>query len=80
MPKFVNVWNLWEAGKLAEARAAFNRALPLIRFELQPGMGVSAMKHNLKAQGVIQYTTVRPPTRALDGIAVEELQQIVNDL
>ena len=80
IPQFVKVWNLWEAGKFAEARAAFNRTLPLIRFELQPGLGVSAMKHNLKAHGVIKHTTVRPPTRALDGIAVEELQQIVSDL
>lgn len=80
MPMFVRVWNLYEAGKLKEARAEFNRHLPLIRFELQPGLGVSAMKHNLKTAGVIKHTTVRPPTRSLDGIAVEELQQIVSDL
>lgn len=80
MPMFVHVWNLYEAGKHKEARAEFNRQLPLIRFELQPGLGVSAMKHNLKAQGVIKHVTVRPPTRALDAIAVEELQQIMNDL
>lgn len=80
MPMFVRVWNLHEAGKLKEARAEFNRHLPLIRFELQPGLGVSAMKHNLKAAGVIGHTTVRPPTRSLDAIAVEELQQIVNDM
>lgn len=80
MPMFVNVWNLYEAGKYKEARAEFNRHLPLIRFELQPGLGVSAMKHNLKAQGVIKHVTVRPPTRALDNIAVEELQLIMNDL
>jgi 4-hydroxy-tetrahydrodipicolinate synthase len=76
MPMFVRVWNLYEAGQLKEARALFNRYLPLIRFELQPGLGVSAMKHNLKAQGIIRHTTVRPPTRSLDDIAVEELQQI----
>ncbi|HMV50617.1 MAG TPA: dihydrodipicolinate synthase family protein [Blastocatellia bacterium] len=80
MPMFVRVWNLYAAGKLKEARAEFNRYLPLIRFELQPGLGVSAMKHNLKAAGVIKHTTVRPPTRSLDGLAVEELQQIVSDL
>ena len=80
MPMFVQVWNLYEAGKYKEARAAFNRHLPLIRFELQPGLGVSAMKHNLKKSGIIKHTTVRPPTRSLDGIAVEELQQIMNDL
>ncbi len=80
MPMFVRVWNLYEAGKRQEARAEFNRALPLIRFELQPGLGVSAMKHNLRAAGIIKHVTVRPPTRALDAIAVEELQQIVSDL
>ena len=80
MPMFVNVWNLYESGRHKEARAEFNRHLPLIRFELQPGLGVSAMKHNLKAQGIIQHTTVRPPTRALDSIAIEELQQIVSDI
>lgn len=80
MPMFVNVWNLHEAGKHREARAEFNRHLPLIRFELQPGLGVSAMKHNLKRLGVIRHTTVRPPTRSLDGLAVEELQQIGDDL
>jgi 4-hydroxy-tetrahydrodipicolinate synthase len=80
MPMFVKVWNLYEAGKTQEARAVFNQALPLIRFELQPGLGVSAMKHNLKAAGVIKHTTVRPPTRALDGVSIEELQQIVSDL
>lgn len=80
MQMFVKVWNLVEAGKLTEARAEFNRHLPLIRFELQPGLGVSAMKHNLLAQGIIKHTTVRPPTRTLDGLAIEELQQIVSDI
>jgi 2-keto-3-deoxy-L-arabinonate dehydratase len=80
MPLFVKVWNLYEAGKRQEARAEFNRHLPLIRFELQPGLGVSAMKHNLKAAGIINHVTVRPPTRSLDALAVEELQQIVHDL
>ncbi|MFN0124983.1 MAG: dihydrodipicolinate synthase family protein [Blastocatellia bacterium] len=80
MPMFTRVWQLYEAGNVKEARALFNRHLPLIRFELQPGLGVSAMKHNLKTLGVIRHTTVRPPTRALDGLAVEELRQIVMDL
>jgi 2-keto-3-deoxy-L-arabinonate dehydratase len=77
---FVEVWNLAEAGQRNAARAVFNRHLPLIRYELQPGLGVSAMKHNLKAAGIIKHTTVRPPTRAIDGLGSEELQQIVSDL
>lgn len=80
IPMFVRVWNDYEAGRLKEARAEFNRCLPLIRFELQPGLGVSAMKHNLQSAGVIRHTTVRPPTRSLDGIGIEELAQIRHDL
>ena len=80
MPMFVKVWNLYEAGEHQAARTLFNQYLPLIRFELQPGLGVAAMKQNLKAQGVIRHTTVRPPTRSLDGLGIEELQQIVSDL
>ena len=80
MPMFVKVWGLFRAGKHKEARAEFNRHLPLIRFELQPGLGVSAMKHNLKAAGIIKHTTVRPPTRALDGVGIEELRQLAEDL
>jgi 2-keto-3-deoxy-L-arabinonate dehydratase len=76
---FVNVWNDYEAGRAKEARAEFNRWLPLIRFELQPGLGVSAMKHNLKAAGVIKHATVRPPTRSLDPAGIEELRQIVRE-
>lgn len=80
IPMFVRVWNLYEAGNYQEARAEFNRHLPLIRFELQPGLGVSAMKHNLQAAGIIKHTTVRPPTRSLDAMGIEELQQIQRDL
>ncbi len=80
MPMFVRVWKLWKEGRYKEARAEFNRHLPLIRFELQPGLGVSAMKENLKALGVIRHTTVRPPTRRLDAPGIDELRQIVADL
>lgn len=80
MAMFVKVWSYYESGRMKEARAEFNRHLPLIRFELQPGLGVSAMKHNLKAAGIIEHCTVRPPTRSLDPTSVEELQQILEDI
>lgn len=76
IPAFVRIWDLHEAGRAREARAEFNRALPLIRFELQPGLGVSAMKQNLRELGVIRHATVRPPTRALDGAAEAELRRL----
>ena len=71
---YVKIWDRYESGDRAEAWDAFTRALPLMRFELQPGMGVSAMKHNLTAAGVIQSTRVRHPTRSLNAESLRELQ------
>lgn len=66
---------IWDALPADRERAweIFTRALPLMRFELQPGMGVSAMKHNLVAAGVIESATVRHPTVALNEDSLREL-------
>lgn len=74
--KFVEIWNFYQAGNRQAARSAFRALLPLIRYELQPGLGVSAMKHNLVARGIIQSAKVRQPTRSLDAIAVRELEEL----
>ncbi len=71
--KFVGVWDALEAGDDMAAWALFRRMLPLIRFELQPGLGVSAVKHSLVADGVIRTARVRPPTRDLDAEGLREL-------
>ena len=71
---FVRVWDCWHAGRREEAWDIFTHMLPLIRFELQPGLGVSAMKHNLKAAGVIKSSRVRHPTSTLDREALGELE------
>jgi len=70
---FVRVWDCWHAGQREEAWDLFTQMLPLIRFELQPGLGVSAMKHNLKCAGIIKSAGVRHPTSALDREALGEL-------
>ena len=80
IPRFVQIWNLFQQGQGAEARALFTRCLPLIRYELQPGLGVSVMKHNLKASGIIRSSRVRHPTTTLDRIGVEEVEALVEDL
>jgi 2-keto-3-deoxy-L-arabinonate dehydratase len=70
---FRSIWNSLEAGDSACAWQTFTRILPLIRFELQPGLGVSAMKHNLKAAGVIESSYVRHPTGSIDKAGLAEL-------
>jgi 4-hydroxy-tetrahydrodipicolinate synthase len=77
---FVRIFNLWANGARSEARREFARHLPLIRYELQPGLGVAVMKQNLQAWGVIASARVRHPTRALDEIARREVEQLRADL
>jgi len=69
----VEVWNRLEAARTNDAWRLFARLLPLLRFELQPGLGVSAMKHNLVQAGVIHCARVRHPTAALEKRSLEEL-------
>jgi len=76
IPQFVELWDAYRSGNADDARKIFRRILPLIRYELQPGLGVSAMKLNLKKLGVVKTSAVRHPTRALDRKGVEELAEL----
>lgn len=73
IPEFVRVWGHLEAGCREEAWRLFVHILPLIRFELQPGLGVAAMKQNLLARGIIACARVRHPTSTLDVTGAQEL-------
>ncbi len=72
----VEIWSHLEAGQPEAAWGVFARILPLLRFQLQPGLGVSAQKHDLVAAGVIASARVRHPTAALDAAGVAELEQL----
>ncbi len=73
---FVRVWNAWTSGDQASARAEFDRMLPLIRYELQPGMGVGVMKRNLCDAGIIASARVRHPTRSLDDADIADIRRL----
>jgi 2-keto-3-deoxy-L-arabinonate dehydratase len=70
---YARIWQALRSGDRTAAWAAFTQVLPLMRFELQPGMGVSAMKHNLVAEGVIRSAAVRHPTVSLSRESLAEL-------
>jgi 4-hydroxy-tetrahydrodipicolinate synthase len=72
----VDIWNHLERGERDAAWALFTRILPLLRFQLQPGLGVSAQKHNLVAEGIIATAHVRHPTAALEPESVAELTHL----
>lgn len=70
---FVRVTELLGKGEKQEAWRLFSAALPLLRFELQPNLGVSAAKHNLVHEGILASARVRHPTAGLDAAGLEEL-------
>ena len=72
--ELVAIWNALESQNLPAAWSEFERILPLLRFELQPGLGVSAMKHNLVSEGIIASARVRHPTASLDAVSLAELR------
>ena len=74
------VLRAYEAGSAAEARAGFNRLLPLIRFGLQPGIAWSIHKHVLHRRGVIASTTVRAPAVDADPATLDALTVVLDDL
>ena len=76
IPEFVAIWNALEKGDRDAAWSLFVHILPLIRFELQPGLGVSAMKHNLVSRGVLKSARVRHPTATLDAHSQKELARL----
>jgi len=71
---YVSIWAHLKAGRMDQAWSEFARALPLIRFELQPGLGVSAMKHNMVKRGILASARVRHPTSSLNGEGLAELE------
>ena len=77
---FIAMWDAHQRGDGAAARATFARALPLIRYELQPGMGVAVMKRNLCDAGIIASARTRHPTKSLDPADITEIRSLRADL
>ncbi|HEX4488058.1 MAG TPA: dihydrodipicolinate synthase family protein [Terriglobales bacterium] len=80
--RFQQLWALLEEKQFDAAQRLFNICLPLLRYELQPGLGVSTMKTNLVRRGVLKSAVVRHPTLTVDKHAIQEIatlwQQIEN--
>ena len=65
------------SGKREEAHDLFDKHLPLIRYETQPGMGLSVRKYVLKKRGIIDSDFVRAPGPKLSKVTISEVEWIL---
>jgi len=69
----VAIYRQSAAGHATQARAIFERYLPLIRYEAQPGIGLALRKELLRRRGAIRTAVLRPPAQPLDPETLAEL-------
>jgi 4-hydroxy-tetrahydrodipicolinate synthase len=72
----VDIYRRHAAGDADGAAAVFDRALPLIRYEFQPGIGVALRKHVFVRRGVFETATVRPPHPVVDDATLREFEAV----
>ena len=79
---FVEVWNRFQAGDEAGARAAFDRVIvPINRVAAQaPGAYYNVHKELLRRRGVIRTNKVRAPATELDQMTAAELSDVITEL
>jgi len=70
----VGVCDLLAKGKRSQAHDLFDAHLPLIRYELQPGLGLAMRKYVLKKRGIIASDTLRKPGPKLSAESVAEVE------
>ena len=73
----VNIVSLYRAGKVDDAADAFYRAVPLMRFEFQEGIGMAIRKEVLHRRGALASPATRAPAAALDKSTREALDRVM---
>lgn len=76
----VDIVRRWFAGDIDGARTAFYRALPLIRFENQPGANVAIRKEIYRRRGAMASARVRAPGGQLDAGTLADLDDLLAHL
>lgn len=73
----VRIVSLFRAGKVDEAADIFYRAVPLMRFEFQEGIGMAIRKEVLHRRGALASAATRAPAAALDAATREALDRVI---
>jgi 4-hydroxy-tetrahydrodipicolinate synthase len=73
----VQIVALFRAGRLDEAADVFYRAVPLMRFEFQEGIGMAIRKEVLHRRGALASAATRAPGAQLDKTTQEALDRVM---
>ncbi|UVF20222.1 dihydrodipicolinate synthase family protein [Microvirga terrae] len=73
----VGVVDFINQGKRAEAHDLFDRHLPLVRYETQPGVGLAVRKYVLKRRGIIASDTLRKPGPKLSPETIADIEWLM---
>lgn len=76
----VEIVSAYRQGDRTHAAEAYQRALPLMVFEAQPGAGVALRKEILRRRGAIAHATVRQPAPIPDRFALALLEDLLESL
>ena len=67
----------WNAGEKDAAADIFYRAVPLMRFEFQEGIGMAIRKEVLRRRGALASAATRAPAGALDAPTTQALDRVL---
>ena len=73
----VRIVTLFRAGRIDDAADVFYRAVPLMRFEFQEGIGMAIRKEVLHRRGALASAATRPPAAALDKTTLDALDRVM---
>jgi len=73
----VEIVRLYRAGRVDDAADVFYRAVPLMRFEFQEGIGMAIRKEVLHRRGALAHPATRPPAAPLDRTTRDALDRVM---
>jgi 4-hydroxy-tetrahydrodipicolinate synthase len=76
----VGVYDAWQQGDEQGATRLFDQYLPLIRFEVQPGINLSLRKQVMYWRGLIDTPLVRPPAPLANEATMAQLKSLIERL
>ncbi len=70
------VVSLHDAGRADDAETVFDAYLPMVRYELQPGLGLAIRKYVLARRGAIAGPALRAPGPSLSSTDIAEIERL----